>query len=429
MRRWGGAHGRTTIPVLSGHLARAGSQWFLLWVFAVVTGPVGVGQLSLAMALATPLTILSELALRNLYLTLSESPGFRTYVVIRVVGASGTAAILIAISFTGLGPSDEILLPLAGIKFWDSILDLLLGELQRRAKIAWVGLILTINATGTILLAGVTLLAGWPVQGILWASALVSALVTISLAAAIVRTPMAHRGPGGWTSVRRVLISGAPLGLAQATNSLLAYVPVLFLSVAGNDQDVGLLAVSLYFITFGNLFYNSLQQVAITPAVAAFETGGESSLRVYFSQLNRAWVPFGALASLTVFAVGPELIETIYGSEFTISRTDLLPVALCLLVLPLVYSSGLVLMVTNRYRRQFNLALCALATVVLVALVVMGRGSVFIAAGLVLIGFLIRALGGLLLVHRAVHQRRVRGLPEDAANGKGKSIDSWQERI
>ena len=381
--------------ILISNVARAGSQWVLIWLYAFLGGAAAVGEYSLALAVATPIFIASEMSLRNVYVTLRRPIAFTSYLIVRVVSTS--VALATALALAGIGVvSLAVLVVIALIKAADSIADLSYGVLQKEGRLTSIALNSIANSVFTVLF-GVC---------IYWASrsielSLIGSLAASAVSAAIVFGPVFRRRPGIDRTpgapvgvIRDILRAGVPSGLAFASVSLLTYVPVYFLGVVAGKQAVGTFAVLAYFLVFANLFYASVQQSTLHSFVAAQLTSGTSGLFRYALRIGRVLILFGALSGALVLAFGAQFLLLIYGDEFSLSQAEIMPIAASLVLIPLTYISGAVLLTKNLYSVQLVIGLLSLGATVGIGFAIVEDFDLAAAGVLVLVGTALRGVLG-----------------------------------
>lgn len=381
--------------VLISNIARAGSQWVLVWVYAILGGSVAVGEYSLALAIATPIFIAAEMSLRNVYVTLHRPIAFSTYVLVRTISCAVALTLLVLAS--GLNVISVAVLLLVGlIKTVDSVLDLSYGVLQKEGMLARIALTSLLNSGLTVLIGVVAYRSTRSIElslvGSLIGSVCTAAIVVIPVARAR-REPKLRRGEV-WPGIRGVLHAGIPSGLAFASVSLLTYLPVYFLSAVAGKEQIGVFAVLAYFPIFANLFYSSVQQSTLHTFVASHGTGGNTELRGYALRIGRPLILCGLVSGILTMSYGNQFVTAVYGDQFSLEPEEIWPVAVSLVLLPLIYVSGAVLLTKNLYRMQFAIGSISLALSVGVGLLSLNRFDLSTASLLVLIGTGCRGLLG-----------------------------------
>jgi len=389
---------RNSLPallILLSNVARAGSQWVLVWFYALLGGSLAVGEYTLALAVATPIFIASEMSLRNVYVTLQRQIAFTSYVLVR--GASTAAALAGAIALSGLNiVSAGVLLLLALIKATDSVSDLAYAALQKEGRLASIALSSIANSIFTVLIG----------VGAYWATRSIELSLLGSLAASVaiagaVFIPVLRRRPGPHPlegnaagALRGILRAGVPSGLAFASVSLLTYVPFYFLGVTAGKEQVGFFAVLAYFVVFANLFYASVQQSTLHSFVSSFLSGGRPGLLRYTLRVGWPLAWCGLISGTAVLFAGAPLILFVYGDEFSLSVGEIWPIAVSLAVLPLTFVSGAVLLTKNLYYIQLTIGLVSLLGTVAIGFYLLDHFDLTAAGILVLVGTSFRGLLG-----------------------------------
>ncbi|MET3769736.1 O-antigen/teichoic acid export membrane protein [Marisediminicola sp. UYEF4] len=382
--------------VLVSNIARAASQWILVWCYALLGGSSAVGEFSLALAIVTPIFIASEMSLRNVYVTLHREIAFTSYVLVRSVSTMFALGVAVAISGWSF-VSMELVLLLALIKAADSVADLSYAALQKEGRLASIATSSIANSFLTVLV-GVS--AYWATRSI-ELSLLGSLLASVAVAGAVF-VPVLRRRPGASTpgistggSYRGILHAGLPSGLAFASVSLLTYVPFYFLGLTAGIDQVGSFAVLAYFLVFANLFYASVQQSTLHSFVASFISHGKTGLLRYAVRIGWPLAWCGILSGTAVLFAGAPLIELLYGAEFTLTAGEVWPIAVALALLPLTYVSGAVLLTRNLYTVQFAIGLVSLLATVGIGVSQTEGFSLTTAGLLVLAGTTFRGVLGI----------------------------------
>jgi O-antigen/teichoic acid export membrane protein len=211
---------------------------------------------------------------------------------------------------------------------------------------------------------------------------------------------------GDTGDARRILEAGFPAGAAFAAVTLLTYLPVYVLGLSAGTDAVGVFSLLAYFITFANLFYNSVQQSTLHKYVARYATGGAAAVTEYARRLAPPLFLAGLASGVFVYLFAGPILHGLYGPEFALSASDVLPIALTLVVLPGCYVAGPTLMTANRYGVQLGINVTSLAIAVTAALAMLPGFDVASAGQLLLIGTACRAVGGLLAAYWLVGRRR-----------------------
>ncbi|PAK96895.1 hypothetical protein B8X04_03045 [Brevibacterium casei] len=341
------------VLVTVGNIMVATAQWYLIWLFARHAGPQAVGVYSSLVAFMTPLFIIAQLGLRNLYITLQTSVRWPVYLAVRgagiVLAGSLSAVVLVAVV-----PEDAWVIGAAVlvIKVANSIADLYFARLQRAERLRTFGVLLIIDAATTASVTTVIIALGGSVDVAVLAAAvvaLVGAAATILLGRRMTTATggTAEAQTGG--EIRCLLRHGSPLALSQGIQSILTYLPIAIVGWLGTTADIGVYSSAAYLVTFANLLGASVQITLLSDFRRRFEASGPSLLRQAIRR--NSVVSMAVLAPLVGLAVviGPQLLALVYGPTFDISRLSVLFLSLAaVIVLPTYLLSSLHL-VLNRY--------------------------------------------------------------------------------
>lgn len=393
--------------LLIGNVGRAATQALLLWIFADRGGAAHAGDFALALAILSPVFMLAEFGLRNVYQTLHERPAFWKFLAVRAVGAAVAFAFGIAAAlFIAGAPPLLVMVSLASIKFADSILDILKawllaeGRYQDAATTTWI------NVALTLLLVAGALLTGQSAPVAAFASAAASALVAIPLCFVVLRAEATRQHADIVTGIGGMLRAGTRLGLAQFVISVVAYVPVFYLSVTGTAAVIGVFAACQYAVTLTNLVFSTMQQISLRELRATWLDGGSNALR---RVAQKHWLlTVGAAAGIgAAFVVGlPFVLPVVFGGEFQVTALQVLPLGLAMAALGADYVADSLLMAANRYGRRLVLAAVSLAVAVVVALVLGAPGTVADAAIIMAASYATRAVMTYWLMRGALRARK-----------------------
>lgn len=319
---------------LVANIAYAASQWVLLVVLARLSDARTLGAFSLALAIAAPVFMATNMRLRFVQSAdFSCRWAFADFLKIRI-GASGIgilASLLFCLAVFGNG---EMLLLLAAVglfKAVEAVQDICIGAFQKRSQ-------MRLAAVST-LASGVLVVVAFSVT--FWNS---HSLVLAAFALALVRmgalllldVPMASRvsrdgsgagsGAGGNASTRdgwRSIVANAwPLGIVAALDSLNAGVPRYFLASSHGNAELGSYAAMSHVAFAGFVLVNAFGQ-SMAPALASrFGIGDRPGYKALATRLLGLALMIGLVGVLGVLAAGDWLIRILYGDGFDVSVRD-----------------------------------------------------------------------------------------------------------
>jgi O-antigen/teichoic acid export membrane protein len=394
--------------VLVGNAGRAVAQWVLVWMFALGGGAGAVGEYSYALAVATPVFLFLQLGLRNVYLTWTARPPFTLFLDLRVLCSLAAAAVVLGSSAFPWGPVLAVAAPVAVFKVADAVLDIFLGRLQEAQRLHRLAGVMTVGAVVQVLAAVAAYVVTGDVAAALWAAALGPLVATG--AAGVTRADVARRGvtrTDGRDSLRRLVVTAAPLGLTDLLTALLTYVPVLTLGLSASAVSVGLFTAATTFVTLAFLVLSGVQMAVLGSFAAQIRRDGAAAVIGRAARLTGWWSAASFVAAVLVMLVGPDVLGWLYGAEFAIPVDQLWPVAATVALSPLLTVSGLVLMTLSAYRLQLVGALASvMVMVVLAVLAVAADGLGVREAGLLLLaGTAARILASLAGLGAAIRSR------------------------
>lgn len=384
------------------------AQWFIFWLLGRSGGAEVAGMFAIVLSISTPIFTLTNLGLRNGYITAQTRYGFGGYVVLRGFGSAAGALLVWAIA-SAAGVSAWFASVVICQKVADGFSDLLFARLQRERRLAVFGCLMIVNGLVTVTLAGVFASLGHGVDVILAATALgsVSALGVGSLVMwGFHRTGGASRRVVMARPSRRDVAAIAkaswPIGGAQVLGSLALNIPTWVVSASGDASDVGRFAGGAYILTASWLLGSALSASAVGEYRAQL---GEQGARVFAHSVRRGTAVV-TMASIVVAAgvivFGRGLLEGIYGQGFYVSTLELSMISLAAALSPGAYLMNAGLLVLNRYRRQ--LVVLGIAVIGSVPFVFVAEASAL--SGVVLAG-LAALVGSVLRYGLSAHELRV----------------------
>ncbi|GAB3259777.1 lipopolysaccharide biosynthesis protein [Arthrobacter pigmenti] len=389
-----GAYNSAAMLVAS--LGRAASQWLLLWLFAWNGGADSAGVYALALGIAAPIFIVLELGLRNVYITSHEARSFSTYFRIRIAASCLAIGVTAGIAWVLYSENMGVVLLVALVKSLDSILDIAFASLQVRGRIYSIALAMLLNSFVTIVAAAAFYFLFSSLEAALLGSLLASLVTAAICVVPVLRFESKDpRATGLTRSVRPILRDGVPLGLSTGMTTLLSYIPLYFIAFVGNEEAAGIFAVMIYFITFANLFYNSVQKAVLHTIVHAYMNRGLDGMLKRLRRVSAPLILFGITAALFVGFFGSKLLALIYGPSFTVDASVLWPIAISILVLPFIYTTGMLLLTYNVYWMQTIINGFSVVVVVGLGFTLLNGFSLGTAAILTLSGIACRAVVGI----------------------------------
>lgn len=303
---------------LAGNGLYAAAQWATLSLAAKLGGSEMLGQYALAVALTTPLVMLSHLNLRAVLATdLDGRHPFGDYVAVRL-GVSGLSLAGIAILALVSGHSGSlaaVILVTGLAQSSETVSDIYYGAMQRRDEMELIARSMMARGLVSVCAFGLALYA---FRDLVWALAAVAA-ARVALLLAYDRPrgaageSMARSGLGAEVSILRAAIPlGVMLLLVSLNTNLPRYAIERFLGVG----ELGAFAAVASFMTVGSTAVNALGQ-ATTPRLARHFSRRESRQFLRLTFLLAASMGGLGVAGVAVAAVfGATILGVAYRPEY-----------------------------------------------------------------------------------------------------------------
>lgn len=295
----------------------AAGQWAILSLTAKLGGSEMLGQYALALAVATPIAMLSHLNLRAVLATdIERRHPFGDYLAVRLATvAAGLAATLAVAWGFGYGWPRAVAIILAGLVLnLDNLSDIYYGALQRRERMDKVAV--SMGARGVLSAPAFGL-------AIAWTHSLAAGMAALALsrAAVLLLYDIPTAIPG--ESLERAGAQGAifrtalPLGIVLMLTALTANLPRYAIERDLGAAQLGAYAAVASFIAVGSTIMNALGQAA-TPRLARYSSGRE--LRLFRGlALKLAGIAFllGCAGVAVAAVLGPFVLRLLYRPEYT----------------------------------------------------------------------------------------------------------------
>jgi O-antigen/teichoic acid export membrane protein len=305
---------------LAGNGFYAAAQWAILSLIAKMGGSEMLGQYALAVALTTPLVMLSHLNLRAVLATdVAGRRPFGDYLAVRL-GVSGLSLVGIAILALLSGHSGAlaaVILVTGLAQSSETVSDIYYGAMQRRDQMDLIARSMIARGLVSVCAFGLAL---YILHDLVWALAAL-AMGRLALLLAYDR-PKGAKGESlarsGRTAAMSILRTAMPLGvmllLVSLNTNLPRYAIERFLGVA----DLGAFAAVASFITVGSTVVNALGQAA-TPRLALHFSRRESGhfLRLTF-RLAASVGALGVAGVMVAAAFGQTILGIVYRPEYAV---------------------------------------------------------------------------------------------------------------
>ncbi|MDX1968699.1 MAG: hypothetical protein SFV23_16100 [Planctomycetaceae bacterium] len=322
--------------VLAGSIADFLGQGGLFVVLSRLTSPEVVGHFAGALALSSPVFMLSSLQLRSLLLSdVAREYRLGDAAFVRSLTVVIASAISLALAWI-LGATPALFMALLGIvcfKSSDALAELSVAQFQREGLFKWatyqqLARAAAILVTGTV--------AAWQFRS---ASCVALAAATGSLLAASLilyqvrrpgtprRTSEAGLRPPELTLeslrpryspkvLKKLILGGLPLGVVMMLFSLLSSVPRLYLEKTHGSTELGLFAVCGFVSAGAMMVVNAACQPATQRLALLYASG---RIREYFRLLGRLMILAGLMGGVLVVGAalfGELVLAKLFGPNY-----------------------------------------------------------------------------------------------------------------
>ncbi len=309
---------------LVARIIYAMSQWGVLVVVAKLGGATMLGELTLSLAIVSPVFVFPQLNLRAFQATDARDEfHFGDYLILRLATSVVALSIVVGIlTVTGYERGlVQVALGIALYKTFEAISDVFYGLQQRHERMRAMAISIIARGVTAVITVGSAL---W-LTGSLQIGVYSTAAVWLAILLAIDVPASAKLIPGGFVgSISRIwllAIRALPLGIVALLVSLTANIPVYSIDHYLGREEVGFYSGMVYFLLVGQFVAASLAQAA-APRLARHHVAGDE--RRYFQLLWRLRGIGAAMAAFGIVAIalfGRELLMIAYGPAF-VKYTD-----------------------------------------------------------------------------------------------------------
>lgn len=386
---------RSTVWLVAANVLRNLGLLAVLLALGQLTDPATVGRYALALALTSPIFVFAQLGLKGVYLTLRTSHRFSTFLAVQIgaVVLAFTASVVVALVVNPALVSTVALVSF--VKSVDCGFELGSGALQRyhhTPTVFWSYLtaaILGIVAVVAVLLASAELDLALAALGTV--NGVVATVSTVRLGLRLARRhEVLVPHPPMRVSVVGILKAGLPTGAAAAVLALVASLPQYFLASSWGEATVGHFAVLLYLVAIADIFGGTLTQAWIPGARARLEERTSGFVGFTLASTLR-WTAIFLPLTVAGLWIASAVLPVLMSPEYTIGFDLALPLAVAIMLLPLLHFGGTAISVLNLYIHNITLSVVAAGVSVLACLVLAAPFGLVGALWATVLAYLARA--------------------------------------
>lgn len=299
--------------LLGGNLIFSLSQWLIMIMIARLASKENLGQYALALAIVLPIYALTNLQLRPLFIL--DDNGNRKYnysnfYYLRLL--SSFIGILICIIF-GFYYNEIllILLIVAGIKFLESLSDIIYAFYNSKDKTYLISKSLLLKGMGGVIACflGLTYFNfNWAIFFILLNYFLIWYFLDNKF---ILKTKEISQKKLNFKILNQAIPMGVTLGLVTLQSSI----PRIFLNNYESTELVGILSVLSYFVVIGSIFINSICQY-LSPKIVKFWINDIKGFIKNYIFMQVISLLFGFFVLFFCYFFGNIILNLVYGEKF-----------------------------------------------------------------------------------------------------------------
>jgi O-antigen/teichoic acid export membrane protein len=352
-----------------GNMTYTFSQFITLSMLAKFGSALLVADWALAMAIASPLMIFSNLKLRQVLATDAKRE-FPIGVYLATRMCTLGLAVLVLVLGALLGPFEAgfrpVLIGVTIAKAGEAMSDLSNGLFIKSEELKWMARSQFMR--GVVLMAAILL-------GVGVANSLAYGMCMLAFGwwcvAALDHHKARQLAPeeepwwpefnlGRVLSVVRVAI---PLGLVTMFGNLQRHVPRYFLEIFVSHHAVGIYSGLAYLMAAGNMVMQAVCQATI-PRLAKYYAGGNRAAFLWLlARMVALGLTMGAVALVATMAIGGPVLNLIFGPEFAEHVDVLVLIAIAAAISWAYVNVGTAINAMRQYWIQFPIHLCNLAVV------------------------------------------------------------------
>ncbi len=308
-----------------GNVVYAACQWLILVVLARMGTTATVGQFALALAITTPVIMLTSLQLR--WVQATDSGGefdFRDCLVLRLLSTllALFLAVMVGVLFGYDRTTIGIVAALATAKGIEAICDVFYGWYQQHERMELISYSLMIRGplsvaavalgfwwTHSLLFACISLAAAWAltlfVYDVPWA---------IHFGRDVVHLPLFPRLH--WRKLQAIFVRALPVGLTAGVIALQINTPRFFVEQEFGEAQLGIFAAMAFVLRAAETFVRAVNQSAMPRLSRHLRENDLRSFRAVLRKLIGLGAAGGLTAVLLSMLCGRLFLQHVYGAEY-----------------------------------------------------------------------------------------------------------------
>lgn len=308
-------------------------QWGMLVILAKLGSPAIVGQFALALAIISPVIMITNMQLRGVQATDAKKEYFLSdYIAVRVLSTIAALFLIVSILYFGHFSSAVFLatVMLALAKVVESISDVFYGFFQQHEKMGFMARSMIFKGIFSVAVLGFVFYFSsslfWALTGLLgtWLLVLIfydwqkgrSLRIAVEensrgLIALTIASFRERRG-----ILVRIMVLAFPLGVVMGILSLNANVPRYAIEKYLGTRNLGIFAALAYAVVAVGMFIQALGQ-AVSPRLARyFEDRDTLAFKSILKKMIWINLGIGLFGILMILVAGEPILSFIYTEEY-----------------------------------------------------------------------------------------------------------------
>ena len=413
----------------AGNAVYAGGQWAVLVLLVNARSPAEVGSYAYALAVTSPIFVLTSIRLRHLLATAVVSrDDFGDYLATRLLttGCALFASLAIGALSTSSAETLLVIALVALARSCDALSDICQGLFQRELDMRTAAVGLMINAIVSVLLVqgALVLWQSLPLAAVGYAAGSCIAFVSWDLprAVRIMNAPCeGSRAFWTWNGVRSLVVRALPLGLSSAVGSVQTNLPRYAIASLLGPAPLAVFAAISHIPILGHLAVNAASQAAL-PLLARDAQPRRAFYQARLFSLVASSLGLGAIALPVTIVVGRRMLVEIYGREYAEHASVLILLMATAVIVSTSVFLGAATVARGRFGAQLAISTTSLAVVAGSLGPLVHRFGLNGAAGSLLIGAIVELAAYTLLTVRDF--KREQPTPNLVPHARAGSVQS-----
>ncbi|WP_169871231.1 oligosaccharide flippase family protein [Shouchella patagoniensis] len=326
----------------------AACQWGVIIIIAQLGSPEKLGMYSLALAITSPILLLTNLQLRNMQITdVNNKYQFSDFFTFRIISSciSVVIIIIVALLFDYDYMTVIVIILIGGSKFIESISDVSFGLFQKNERMDYVAVSKNLKAISSIFSFSITL---W-ITG-----SLVYSVITLAISWLLILIFFDLRNVNKFSKMnikfnldKKKMITifkvSLPLGIMSMLLSLNSTIPRYIIENYMNLEALGYFSALVYLYVAGNTVISALGQSAAPRLAKYYASNNLSMFKLLLKKLNYLGLFIGIISVIFVVLLGELFLKIFYGVEYAVytKELNLIMIAACINNIAAFYGYGL----------------------------------------------------------------------------------------